>query len=78
MVPQSSAVVPGASNAVIIALNKDHWGLVRFDSDSDEDYSTVAGNVELMLKESATVVKRRWNQHHSQGILLYFIVPKRG
>lgn len=38
LVERMSAVIPGATNAESIGLNKDHIGLAKFEEDADGDF----------------------------------------
>ena len=76
MVPQASAVVPGATNAEVIQLNKSHHSMIKFDSESDEDFLTVSGQLSLMTFRAAITIKQRWNEQNKGKLIIssYFIL----
>ncbi|KAF8526899.1 hypothetical protein BU17DRAFT_39960, partial [Hysterangium stoloniferum] len=53
IVPKHSAVVPGMVDAEAVGLNKDHSGMIKFDSPDDGDYWTVSTTIELMVRSIA-------------------------
>lgn len=62
MVPQESAVVPGAANTETIAIYADHMNMVKFATKEDRGYETVSGHLQLMVKKAINVVPPRWVQ----------------
>jgi hypothetical protein len=68
VVPRSSAVVPGTPDVEAIALHKDHRGLTLFLSEDDDDFRTVAGQVQLLVRDSAPAVEQRWEEHRLRGM----------
>ncbi|KAF8526928.1 hypothetical protein BU17DRAFT_82379 [Hysterangium stoloniferum] len=51
LVPNWSAVVPGAVDAKAVMLNKDHLGLAKFRSHEDNDYSTIVRGIKLIISQ---------------------------
>ena len=62
VVPQTSAVVPGAINADALELYKDHASLVKFDSEHDGDFLVVSGQLHLMARQATVAIKKRWDE----------------
>jgi hypothetical protein len=66
VVPKSSAVVPSAVDAEAIAVNANHHDMVKFSSETDEGFETVAGHLMLMAERACSKVSRNWEV---EGIL---------
>ncbi|KAF8510875.1 hypothetical protein BU17DRAFT_97727 [Hysterangium stoloniferum] len=60
IVPQVSAVVPGTVNAQGIGLRKDHSGMSKFASVTDDDFKIVWGVLHDMAVKSPGVITPRW------------------
>lgn len=60
MVPQTSAVVPGAVDAESIAIYADHINMVKFASKEDSGYKTIAGHIRLMAQVANDKVSEQW------------------
>lgn len=60
IVPKWSAALPGAVNAEIIPIQKDHISMVKFTSAEDNDFTTIAGTIRRMMKTSEDRVTRNW------------------
>ena len=60
IVPKSSAVVLGAVDAEAIAINDNHINMVKFPSETDEGFETVAGHLILMVEKACVKVSRNW------------------
>ena len=62
MVPQSSAVVPGAVDAEPIAILANHLDMVKYPAANDNGYQKVAGHLRLMILEAAAKVGDNWER----------------
>ncbi|KAL6712927.1 hypothetical protein ACLMJK_009482 [Lecanora helva] len=60
IVPRSSAVVPGASDAESIAIYANHFDMVKYRSSDDPGYKQVSGHLRLMAQESSRAIRKRW------------------
>lgn len=60
VVPKTSAVVPGVADAESIAIYADHINMVKFTSNQDNGYKTLAGHIRLMVQDSNDKVSARW------------------
>lgn len=49
-------------DAESVEIGKDHTGLVKFRSSSDDDFQTVIGHLSLMNKAAAEKVGQAWDQ----------------
>jgi hypothetical protein len=49
-------------DAESVEIRKDHTGLVKFRSSSDDDFQTVIGHLSLMNKAAAEKVAQAWDQ----------------
>lgn len=64
--PKFSAVIPGAVNAEEISINKDHVGMVRFHSDTDEGFKKISLILGLMVSEAAPRIENKWQLYDAQ------------
>ncbi|KAM3549110.1 hypothetical protein ARSEF4850_009032, partial [Beauveria asiatica] len=62
VVPMASAVVPGHANAEPIGIPADHTSMVRYVSRQDEGYVMVSELLQIMVKDAANNVQRRWEE----------------
>ncbi|KAM3533698.1 hypothetical protein MY4038_003013 [Beauveria bassiana] len=62
VVPMASAVVPGHANAEPIGVPADHTSMVRYVSRQDEGYVMVSELLQIMVKDAANNVQRRWEE----------------
>ena len=62
LVPKSSAVVPGI-NVEAIAINKDHVGIVKFESSNDEDFKSICGHLLDMISKAPQIVAEKHQKH---------------
>jgi len=60
VVPKDSATIPGMKNDLVVALSKDHHGLVRYESADDPDFKTVVRALILELRKSSKPINDRW------------------
>lgn len=61
VVPQASAVVPGAADGEPIAIHADHIHMVKFETRADAGYKTVSGHLRLMAARAGDVIGGRWD-----------------
>lgn len=62
VVPKSSAVVPGTTDAEQIMIHADHKTMVKFDSDEDNGYETISGHLQIMAESADKVISLRWEE----------------
>ncbi|MCJ1423210.1 hypothetical protein MMC29_001092 [Sticta canariensis] len=62
VVPQASAVVPGAADAEPIAIPANHLEMVKFPSSEDVGYKKVSGHLQIMAGEASDAVVARWER----------------
>ncbi len=62
VVPQESAVVPGAADAEPIAIHADHINMVRFSSKENNRYRTVSGHLRIMAENACNIIASRWEE----------------
>lgn len=62
MVPQSSAVVPGAVDAEPIAILANHLDMVKYPAANDNGFEKVAGHLQLMIPEAVAKVVDNWER----------------
>ena len=62
MVPQSSAVVPGAVDGEPIAILANHLDMVKYPTADDNGYEKVAGHLQLMIPEAVAKVVDNWER----------------
>lgn len=62
MVPQASAVVPGAADAEPLAMPANHLDMVKFSSSEDMGYKKVSGHLQIMAGEASDAVFARWKR----------------
>jgi len=60
VVPKSSAVVPGAKGAGVIAINRDHRTMVRFSTAEDTEFRKIWGTISVMVRTCAGKIKENW------------------
>jgi hypothetical protein len=60
VVPRASAVVPGAADAEPIGIHANHIEMVKFASKTNNDYTTVAGHLQIMVQSAGSAIKSRW------------------
>ncbi|KAF8515996.1 hypothetical protein BU17DRAFT_51232 [Hysterangium stoloniferum] len=75
IVPKSSAVVPGTTNAESIGLNKSHNEMVRFASHADEDFTTVATMLYVMSCQlpGPIQIQDAGEGSHTQSMSLFLV-----
>ncbi|KAL1598071.1 hypothetical protein SLS59_007081 [Nothophoma quercina] len=61
VVPQASAVVPGAADGEPMAIHADHIHMVKFESKSDAGYKTVSGHLRLMATRAGNMIGQQWD-----------------
>jgi hypothetical protein len=66
VVPKDSATIPGMKNDLVVALNKDHHGLVRFESADDPDFKTIVRSLILELRKSSKPINDRWAERRKE------------
>ncbi|KAA6412799.1 MAG: hypothetical protein FRX48_03791 [Lasallia pustulata] len=62
VVPQASAVVPGATNAEPVAIPADHLNMVKFASRQNGGYEKVSGHLQLLAEEAPEAIGARWEE----------------
>ncbi|SLM38641.1 P-loop containing nucleoside triphosphate hydrolase [Lasallia pustulata] len=62
IVPQASAVVPGATNAEPVAIPADHLNMVKFASRQNGGYEKVSGHLQLLAEEAPEAIGARWEE----------------
>ncbi|SLM38232.1 nb-arc and tpr domain protein, partial [Lasallia pustulata] len=62
VVPQASAVVPGATNAESVAIPADHLSMVKFASRQNGGYEKVSGHLQLLAEEAPEAIGARWEE----------------
>ncbi|KAA6414181.1 MAG: hypothetical protein FRX48_02543 [Lasallia pustulata] len=62
VVPQASAVVPGATNAEPVAIPADHLNMVKFASRQNRGYEKVSGHLQLLAEEAPEAIGARWEE----------------
>ncbi|KAA6410089.1 MAG: nb-arc and tpr domain [Lasallia pustulata] len=62
VVPQASAVVPGATNAEPVAIPADHLNMVKFASRQNGGYEKVSGHLQLLAEEAPDAIGARWDE----------------
>ena len=60
VVPHASAVVAEAGDAEPIAIYADHINMVKFATNEDAGYKTVAGQLRVMVQDASDKVAARW------------------
>jgi hypothetical protein len=60
VVPQASAVVPGAAYGEPIAMHADHIKMVKFESKTELGYKTVSGYIRVMAMRAGSTIGGRW------------------
>ncbi|SLM38087.1 P-loop containing nucleoside triphosphate hydrolase [Lasallia pustulata] len=63
VVPQASAIVPGATNAEPVAIPADHLNMVKFASRQNGGYEKVSGHLQLLAEEAPEAIGARWEEH---------------
>ncbi|KAA6408178.1 MAG: Kinesin light chain [Lasallia pustulata] len=63
VVPQASAIVPGATNAEPVAIPADHLNMVKFASRQNRGYEKVSGHLQLLAQEAPEAIGARWEEH---------------
>ncbi|KAA6416359.1 MAG: Kinesin light chain [Lasallia pustulata] len=67
VVPQASAIVPGATNAEPVAIPADHLNMVKFASRQNGGYETVSGHLQLLAEEAPEAIGARWEEQDRIG-----------
>ncbi|SLM35632.1 P-loop containing nucleoside triphosphate hydrolase [Lasallia pustulata] len=62
VVPQASAIVPGATNAEPVAIPADHLNMVKFASRQNGGYVKVSGHLQLLAEEAPEAIGARWEE----------------
>ena len=65
VVPKHSACVPGAVGAANIALVSDHTNMAKFESEEDEGFRKVYGQLSIMLKKARRKIEENWERLES-------------
>jgi hypothetical protein len=70
-VPKASAILPGFSDAEMIAIHADHVNMVKFSSRDDEVYQKVREHLVLLGQDASGRISARWEQHDKsvQGMI---------
>lgn len=63
MVPQASAIVPGAADAESVAIHANHLDMVKFTSCEDEGYKKVSGHLQILAGDAPDAIGARWKKH---------------
>lgn len=61
IVPQISAVLPGAANVEPIAMSKNHLTMTKFQSGADSDLQSVSDHIAFMTEDAPSKVARVWD-----------------
>ncbi|KAI5839105.1 hypothetical protein DFP73DRAFT_502168 [Morchella snyderi] len=62
VVPKASAVVPGTTNAEVIAIHSDHDEMVKFKSAEDDGFRRVAACISLMFEKAPVEIVLKWRR----------------
>ena len=62
VVPQASAIVPGASDAEPIVIHANHVNMTKFASAEDHGYEKVSGHLQIMSRDANNVIVSRWEE----------------
>lgn len=65
IVPQASAIVPGAVDAEAIAIPANHQNMVKFASRENEGYRKISGHLRLLAEEAPVAIRQRWREDDS-------------
>lgn len=60
VVPKSSAVVPGATDAEPIVIHANHINMVKFALKEDSGYRTMSGHLRTMAEKAGEVIALKW------------------
>ena len=62
VVPQASAVVPGAADAEPVAIPTNHLDMVKFASRDDGGYEKISGYLQVLAEDAPDVIGARWEE----------------
>lgn len=62
IVPQASAIVPGAADAESVAIPADHLNMVKFTSREDGGYEKVSGHLQILAENAPDAIIARWKE----------------
>ncbi|MCJ1271049.1 hypothetical protein MMC22_010948 [Lobaria immixta] len=62
VVPQASAVVPGAADAEPVAIPANHLNMVKFTSREDGGYKKISGYLQVLAEDAPDVIGARWEE----------------
>ncbi|KAF8510207.1 hypothetical protein BU17DRAFT_55602, partial [Hysterangium stoloniferum] len=67
IVPKPSAVIPGAVNMEAIGMSKDHNGMIKFASQSDDDFIFISATIQDMIRRAPLPIQLRWSKFEYAG-----------
>lgn len=53
--------MPGVTDAEAIEIRKNHVSVVKFPNESDNDFPTVAAQIDLMIEKAQDKVDSNWS-----------------
>ena len=62
IVPQASAIVPGAADAEPVAIPANHLNMVKFVSREDGGYEKVSGHLQVLAEDAPGAIIARWKE----------------
>ena len=62
IVPKTSAIIPGATDAEAIEIRKHHRNMTRYPAEDDDDFKTVANHICLMSRKANSKVAANWTE----------------
>ncbi|KAF8519811.1 hypothetical protein BU17DRAFT_89674 [Hysterangium stoloniferum] len=62
IVPRFSAVIPGAVDMEGVGMSKDHNGMTKFASQSDEDFIFISTTIQNIIKKALPPIQLRWSK----------------
>ncbi|KAF8505068.1 P-loop containing nucleoside triphosphate hydrolase protein [Hysterangium stoloniferum] len=62
IVPKLSAVIPGAIDMEVVGMSKDHYGMTKFASQSDDDFILMLSVIKNMTESASSVVQHQWSK----------------
>ncbi|KAF8513448.1 P-loop containing nucleoside triphosphate hydrolase protein, partial [Hysterangium stoloniferum] len=64
IIPKLSAVIPGAIDMEVVGMSKDHYGMIKFASQSDDDFILILSVIKNMIESASSVVQHQWSKLH--------------
>ncbi|KAF8511157.1 hypothetical protein BU17DRAFT_69772 [Hysterangium stoloniferum] len=71
IVPKLSVAIPGAVDMEVIGMSKNHNGMIKFASPSDDDFIFILATIQDLIKKAPSPIQLRWSKFEYAGKNIY-------